>query len=318
MNPAAIDLRLLRSFINTARLGSVTKAASVMHLTQPALSQHLRELAALTGVPLFDRVGRGLSLTAAGSDLFREIEPLLLQLDFVLTSAKDRSREVRGSLRVGAIDTYARALVIPAVAQLLDHHPELTVVIEELPAPEIDRGLAQGELDIGVAFSHLSSADIEQRTLFEESLMLVYLAGKRRVKPASVTLQQVAQHPLALLNRSFAMRRQIDAAFARADLTLDVRVEAANVDSLIRLTEHGRFATIASSLAVNNHPNLQMQMIAQSDLSRIAALRWRQGRTFSPAIRSFNSALENCIQTTRLANGGPSQLRDGSAKTRAG
>jgi LysR family cyn operon transcriptional activator len=90
MNPAAIDLRLLRSFINTARLGSVTKAANAMHLTQPALSQHLRELGTLTGVPLFDRVGRGLSLTAAGADLFREVEPLLLQLDFVLTSVKDR------------------------------------------------------------------------------------------------------------------------------------------------------------------------------------------------------------------------------------
>jgi LysR family cyn operon transcriptional activator len=228
MNPAAIDLRLLRSFINTARLGSVTKAANAMHLTQPALSQHLRELGTLTGVPLFDRVGRGLSLTAAGADLFREVEPLLLQLDFVLTSVKDRSREVRGSIRIGAIETYARALVIPAVAQLLEQHPELTVAIEELPAPEIDRGLAQGELDIGVAFSHLSSADIEQRTLFEEGLMLVYLAGKRRVKLPSVTLQQVAQYPLALLNRSFAMRRQIDAAFARADVTLDVRGQFKN------------------------------------------------------------------------------------------
>jgi LysR family cyn operon transcriptional activator len=195
-------------------------------------------------------------------------------------------------------------LVIPAVAQLLEQHPELTVAIEELPAPEIDRGLAQGELDIGVAFSHLSSADIEQRTLFEEGLMLVYLAGKRRVKLPSVTLQQVAQYPLALLNRSFAMRRQIDAAFARADVTLDVRVEAANVDSLIRLTEQGRFATIASTLAVNNHPTLQMQPIAQSDLSRIAALRWRHGRTFSPAIRSFNSALESCIKAALLAKGG--------------
>lgn len=65
MNISAIDLRLLRSFIATARLGSVTRAANLLHLTQPALSQHLRELRGLMGVQLLDRVGRGVALTPA-------------------------------------------------------------------------------------------------------------------------------------------------------------------------------------------------------------------------------------------------------------
>jgi LysR family cyn operon transcriptional activator len=153
MNPSAIDLRLLRSFINTARFGSVTKAADALRLTQPALSQHLRDLTELIGVPLFDRVGRGVVLTQNGTDLFRELEPLLQRLEILLTTVKDKSKEVRGAMRVGAIDTYARSLVVPAVADLLERHPLLTIEIQELPAPDIDRGILSGEIDIGVAFS---------------------------------------------------------------------------------------------------------------------------------------------------------------------
>lgn len=168
MNPASIDFRLLRSFVAVARAGSVTKAAARLHLTQPALSQHLRELGELTGIVLFDRVGRGIALTQAGADLFARLEPLLMQLDAVLSHARERAAAVRGELRIGAIDTYARALVIPAVADLIAEHAELNVSVHELPAAALDRALIDNELDIGIAFSHLSNPDIEQRRLFED------------------------------------------------------------------------------------------------------------------------------------------------------
>lgn len=295
MNTSAVDLRLLRSFITAARLASVTKAADALHLTQPALSQHLRELSALVGIALFDRVGRGIQLTPAGADLFGELEPLLLRLDSVLISAKAKSGEVRGSLRVGAIDTYARALVIPAIACMLELHPHLTVAIEELPAAAIDRGLLAGEIDVGVAFSHLSNADIEQQTLFDERLMLVYRADARKSSRSPASLSDIARRPLALLNPGFAMRRQIDTAFARAELALDVRVETANVESLMRLVESGPFATIASRLAVRKNAGLEVRPIAHADLTRIAALRWRRGRTLSPAADTFIAALREQI-----------------------
>jgi LysR family transcriptional regulator, cyn operon transcriptional activator len=81
-------------------------------------------------------------------------------------------------------------------------------------------------------------------------------------------------------------------AFARAELALDVRVEAANVDSLVRLTQASSFATIASALAVRDAKGLVVRPIAHPDFSRIAALRWRRGRSFSPAIERFVAALE--------------------------
>ncbi|MGG1949214.1 LysR substrate-binding domain-containing protein [Trinickia sp. NRRL B-1857] len=294
MNTAAIDLRLMRSFLAVARAGSVTRAAAELHLTQPALSQHLRELTALMGVALIDRVGRGIALTHAGERLFARLDPLLAQIDLVLTDAVDESRTVHGSLRIGAIETYARALVVPAIASVLTRHPQLRVSVRELPAAVIDRALSDNELDIGVAFSHLSSADIDQRTLFEETLGLAWLASSAgRKRP--VSLQTVARRPLALLNGDFAMRRQIDTVFAKANIALDVRVETANVDSLMRLAENGQHATIASRLALPRGTPLAWAPIADEGLTRIGALRWRKGKTFSPAVEQFAQALAEQI-----------------------
>lgn len=297
MNVSAIDLRLLRSFIATARLGSVTRAANLLHLTQPALSQHLRELRGLMGVQLLDRVGRGVALTPAGIELFGLLEPLLEDLDTALASVHGRSKEVKGRLRIGAIDTYSRALVIPAVAEMLVAHPELKISIEEMPAAQIDRALTENEIDIGLAFSNLSSADINQCTLFEENLVLIRLRAMSEGRCSErVSMEELADLRLALLNRNFAMRRQIDSAFSRAGLPLDVRVEAANVDSLVRLVGRGDWATIASRLAIDDAKRFEVREIDHADLSRIAALRWRRGRSFSAATLAFIHLLIDRLQ----------------------
>ena len=291
----AIDLRLMRSFVAVARCGSITKAARELHLTQPALSQHLRELNGLLGVPLFDRVGRGIMPTQAGMNLYAELDPLLSKLDLVLTSVADRAHTVQGVLRIGAIDTYARSLVIPGISALLSRHPQLRVSIHEVPAAAIDRRLLDNELDAGVAFSNLSNPDIEQRLLFEEHLGFAWI-GSRPGSPRTISLAEVARHPLALLNQEFAMRIQIDSVFAQADIALDVRVEAANVDSLMRLVQGGRYGTIASRLALPPRSKIGMARIAHAGMSRTAALRWRRGRTFSPAMIRFEQALQSAIR----------------------
>ncbi|CDG81624.1 LysR substrate-binding domain-containing protein [Janthinobacterium agaricidamnosum] len=296
------DLRLLRSFIMVARLGGVTRAANALNLTQPALSQHLRELTRVTGTPLLEKKGRGVALTPAGALLCEEVGPLLEQLDLSLQSIQSRGDLVRGRLRVGAIASYARSLVIPAMARLLGRYPQLFISVVELTGAGIDRALIDGEIDIGLSFSNLSSSGICQQQLFEERLLLIGTALRhRRLAPA-----ELAAYPLGLLRPGFAMRRQIDQFFAKAGVTLDLRMEADNVDTLLRLAGSANGAaitTIAGALAVHGMGGLDVAVIDQAGLSRLAALRWRKGRSLKAALGAFIDEVRVQVEHMALQQG---------------
>ena len=297
MNLAAIDLRLLRSFLSVARTGSLTRAAQAVHVTQPALSQQMRELAGLMGVPLLDRVGRGVELTPAGQELFLSLEPLLGDLELALSAISERSLEIRGTLRIGAIGTYARALVVPSVSRLLASHSQLRVQVEELTAAQIDSALQDNRIDVGLAFSDLSRADISQCQLFEETLSLIS-RSEHRTTSGNVSLEDVASQPLALLNRTFTMRRQIDTVFRAEHLLLDVRLELANVDSLLSVAQSSDLAVITSGLGVRDPGSLLIQPILHDALKRTAALRWRRGRSPSAAVNVWRDLLAEQIRQT--------------------
>lgn len=290
------DLRLLRSFVMVARLGGVTKAAAALNLTQPALSQHLRELRDIAGTALLEKQGRGVVLTAAGKLLHEEVGPLLEQLDLSLQTIQARSDEVRGTLRIGAIASYSRALVIPAVAAMLEAYPGLFVSTVELTGAAIDQALLDGDIDVGVAFSKLSTGGIGEEVLFEERLMLARTGLRRRsIDPAAL-----ASHPLALLNSQFAMRRQIDAVLARHGVTPDLRMDADNVDALLRVAAGGAVATIVGELAARAADGLGRAAINDVGLTRLAALRWRKGRMLKGAIGEFRRQLLAQVQACGL------------------
>ncbi|OXJ07692.1 LysR substrate-binding domain-containing protein [Burkholderia sp. HI2500] len=92
---------------------------------------------------------------------------------------------------MGAIDTYARSLVMPTISALLSRHPQLYVSVQALPAAAIDQGLVENELDVGVSLSHLSHADVQQRTLCIERLARVRRSASRKVRKTA-SLREVA------------------------------------------------------------------------------------------------------------------------------
>jgi LysR family cyn operon transcriptional activator len=298
MNLAAIDLRLLRSFLSVARTGSLTRAAQAVHVTQPALSQQMRELAGLMGVQLLDRVGRGVELTPAGHELFLSLEPLLGDLELALSAVSERSLEIRGTLRIGAIGTYARALVVPSVSRLLASHSQLRVQVEELTAAQIDSALQDNQIDVGLSFSDLSRGDISQCQLFEETLALIS-RWNHSTTSESVGLEEVASQPLALLNRTFTMRRQIDSAFRAERLILDVRLELANIDSLLSVAQCSDLAVITSSLGIRDPASFLIRPILHDAFKRTAALRWRRGRSPNAAVSVWRNLLAEQIRQTR-------------------
>ena len=145
-----IDLAALASLRAVDTHGSVVAAADALGFTPSAVSQQVKRLERQTGVPLLERVGRGVILTDHGRHLVDAGGRLLADLEEVESTLHHRAGAVAGQLRVTAFSTAMRGLVAPVVRQLRDAHPDLTLSLTERePWDTIDL-VSSGQSDLGV------------------------------------------------------------------------------------------------------------------------------------------------------------------------
>lgn len=148
-----IDLAALTSLRAVSEQGSVIAAAQVLGFTPSAVSQQVKRLERQAGVPLLERVGRGVMLTRHGRHLVESGSRLLTDLEEIEAGLHRQAGAVAGHLRVVAFSTAMRGLVAPAMAELLEAHPDLTLAMSERePWDTIDL-VASGQCEIGLVHS---------------------------------------------------------------------------------------------------------------------------------------------------------------------
>jgi DNA-binding transcriptional LysR family regulator len=134
--------------------GGVSAAAAAVGYTPSAVSQQVRLLEREAGVPLTEKVGRGVRLTAAGKALLPHVDALLTSLEQAEAAVARHRHTVAGTVRLGAFQTFARSRVPQAIRSLRDRHPDLTVQVHEAE-PEVSlHALDAGTLDVVVAFDY--------------------------------------------------------------------------------------------------------------------------------------------------------------------
>ncbi len=141
----------LVAFLAVAREGSFTKAAAKLRISQPALSQTIRELEARLGVRLLTRTTRSLSPTEAGERLLRNVGPRLEEVEAALDSLSELRERPAGTIRITAGDHAIRSILWPKLAKLLPKYPDINVEIAidygltDIVAQRYDAGVRFGE-----------------------------------------------------------------------------------------------------------------------------------------------------------------------------
>jgi DNA-binding transcriptional LysR family regulator len=141
-------LAVLREF---AARGTIAGAADALAFTPSAVSQQLAQLQREAGVALFRKVGRRLELTDAGTTLVARADELLARMEQIDAELAAQAQDVSGSVRVGAFQTAASAIVIPALDRIAERHPRLRVELVEAEAEESLPVLVRGGLDVAIA-----------------------------------------------------------------------------------------------------------------------------------------------------------------------
>ena len=148
-----IDLVALDALRAVDSHGSVVAAADVLGFTPSAVSQQIKRLERQTGVPLLERVGRGVMLTGHGRHLVEEGTRLLADLEELQSGLHRQARTVAGHVRLAAFATALRGLVAPALPPLLRLDPDLRVSLAEREPWDTIGLVAAGQADLGVVHS---------------------------------------------------------------------------------------------------------------------------------------------------------------------
>ncbi len=191
-----IDIAALGSLRAVAVHGSVTRAADVLGFTPSAVSQQVKRLERQVGVPLLERVGRGVIVTRAGRYLVDAGVRVLDDLEAVEAGLHHQTGAVAGHLRLAVFSTATRGLVAPVVRELLTAHPLLTLTVTELEPWDTVDLVASGQHDVGVVHTWgdvpLDLPDHLDRTSVAQDVADVVchrdhpLAGRVRVTPADL------------------------------------------------------------------------------------------------------------------------------------
>ncbi|MDQ3435085.1 MAG: LysR family transcriptional regulator [Actinomycetota bacterium] len=182
------DLRLVRYFVAVAREGNVTRAAEILHISQPSLSAAVKQLEQQLGVALLERSGRRIALTAAGELLLRRGKELLEHADAVADEVSQRDSATAGRLRLGLTPTARYGVGPDLLAACARNAPGVMIYTSEDTTGALLRDVAQGRVDLAVTFCAPEPPEGMVLALLREESALVHmpsdhrLAGRRAVR----------------------------------------------------------------------------------------------------------------------------------------
>jgi DNA-binding transcriptional LysR family regulator len=291
-----MDLRRLKTFITVAEHGTVSKAAEVLHITQPALSRQIGGLEQELGFELFQRAGRRLLLTPRGEQLLGDCRSLLAHAGTVGERAQALRR---GELKVLKVAT--SALTIEGMFPTFLHRyaqrfPGVRLALIEADAAEHLTMLEQGEADLAISVLNVVPVDEDRFGGYLLPLfhMLAVCAPALAIEEtASIEIRRLVQHPLLLPNQSYATRNLFDAACRLAGVRPNVLIESGAAHALLALAEEGHgVAVIPSVLRTDRSPVQVMQVTHRREPLQITlAVLWDKRRTLSRHAEGFSQLL---------------------------
>jgi LysR family cyn operon transcriptional activator len=285
-------LRHARYLVAIADHGSFTRAAAELHVSQPALSQQIRQLEEMLGARLLDRTGRIVRPTDAGRAYIDHARRALREFEAGRRAIHDVENLDSGALRLAFTPTFTTYLVGPLVRQFHGRHPGIGISVDVLAQTEMETALSEDRIDLGVAFGTVQSDDIVARPLYEECLCLVVGEGHSAFDHAELAASGLDGMDLALLDTTFVTRAAIDRYLQANAAHPRIAVESNSVGCLLATLRGGGLATIMPQAAASEITGLKAIQLLPPIASRTVSVLQRDGAYRTAASRAFVRMLE--------------------------
>lgn len=287
------DPTRLRLLVDVAHHGSIAGAARANAITASAVSQQLTTLERECGVPLLERLPRGVALTAAGEVLVERGRALVRLLEAARGDIDGFDDHLVGRVRIGTIASAAQALVLPALADLAAAHPGLDATVTVAEPHASLTALQEGRVDMALVdvYEHAPMAfpaRVTTTTIHREPLVLI----GRDPFARGTTLGDLAEVPWVMPPAEAACGQAVRYACRQAGFEPQVRWETDDLQLLSRAVAGGQGVALLPQLAIDvDRPGLHTAEPAGVDLGRDIRAVVRSGERDRPLLRAVTEAL---------------------------
>ena len=245
MNPAGIlrwrqrdminNLEAYKVFYYVAKCGSVTKAAGELSISQPAVSQAIKQLENTLDVALFHRAAKGVRLTSEGELLYSYVAKGYEQIEMGVKKVHQMQNMELGEVRIGASDMTLQFYLLPYLEKFHEQYPGIKVIVTNAPTPETLNYLREGHIDFGIVSTPFPERpDIQMIPVRE--IEDVFVAGRRffSYKNRTLDFQELESLPLIFLEKNTSSRSYMDEFLAGNGVYVQPEFELATSDMIVQ------------------------------------------------------------------------------------
>jgi len=302
----SLNLRHLEAFVAIANAGNFTRAARLLHVSQPALTVQIRELEHTLGVRLLDRNTRSVKLTRIGQQLSPVVQRILRDIEGVVHHAHEMAAGIRGTVAVAAIPSACAMLLPRIIASFRAEHPGITVSLKDVTTQRVLAMVKNEEADFGIGSFTDADPTIRVTPLFTDHMRVVVPEDSPLARKRKVRLKDLVNLPLILMDPQTSVRMIVDRAFESIGHLPTPAYEVTYMSSAAGMVKAGLGVAFLPSAAMEmaGFSGLTSRVVDHPGFTRRIVAVQRSGRQLPPAAAKFLDALVSaCKQLAESAAG---------------
>jgi len=295
-----VNLHQLRIFYTVARLGSFSRAAEELRISQPSVSIQVADLERSMSVDLFEQLGKRIYLTDAGRVLEDYARQILNLVEEANSALAEVAGEYRGRLTIGASSTPGTYVLPRVIGAFQERFPNVTVTLDIANTRRIQERILRNELDVGIVGWEVSSHNLEVLPLLEDELVLVVPPGHQLAQAETVQAKVLRDQRVIMRERGSGTREAAEAALREAGVVLSPAMELGSNEAIKETVAAGLGVTILSTLAVAPEVAARrLIVVPMNDVSIRRSFRvvYHRDKRMGKALRTFLDMLQTSVQT---------------------
>lgn len=293
-----MNIRHLKIFITVADCGKMSTAAEKLFISQPSVSQAIREIEDYYGIKLFERLSKKLYITKSGEMLLKYARHIVESFDEMEMELKNTGQNI--CLRVGATVTVGTCILNPIIKKFEKNESNISSKIVINNTNVIENMILKSELDVGIVEGVITNKDIVKIPIYRDKLVIISGKQHKFYKVNSIKLQDLQGEDMIMREVGSGSRELFDSVIHRENIEINEKWNSTNTDSIKNAVMEGQGLGVLSTLMIKEeikNGKLHIIEVEDVDISRDICVIYHKNKFISDYLKNFIEDSISCFKT---------------------